>query len=79
MTLRLFAITGGLVYGGLMDVSLHPQFKSNSMVYISFIGESFVMAVARFVFKDRTIRDFEVIFESNAFSIGSRIAWQNDD
>ena len=68
----------GLVYGGLMDVSLHPQFGTNGLVYIAYVNEVGRMTVARFNFGDRSVQDFEVVFESNAFSIGSRIAWEDD-
>ncbi len=68
----------GLVYGGLMDVSLHPRFGTNSLVYIAFVNDDGRMTVARFNFGDRSVEDFEVIFRSNAFSIGSRIAWEDE-
>ena len=68
----------GLVYGGLMDVSLHPQFETNHLVYIAYVSSSQSMAVARFNFENESVQDLEVIFESNAFSIGSRIAWQDN-
>ena len=70
---------GGLILGGLMDVSLHPGFESNGLVYVAFVNEAARMAVARFDFSDRSVEDVEVVFESNAFSIGSRIAWEDDD
>ena len=69
---------GGLVYGGLMDVSLHPQFDVNRLVYIAYVNDAGRMVVARFNFADRLVQDLEVVFESNAFSIGSRIAWGDD-
>lgn len=70
---------GYLTYGGLMDVSLHPQFESNQWVYITYVGLDWVMRVARFALVDNTVKNFRVIFESDAFSIGSRIAWQDDE
>lgn len=71
--------TGALILGGYNDVSLHPRFRENGLVYLAYVNTGSRMAVARFNFADRTVRDFEVIFESNALSIGSRIAWQDDD
>ena len=68
-----------LYLGGYNDVSLHPQFETNGLVYLAYVGVDYRMAVGRFDFSDRTVRDFEVVFQSNAFSIGSRIAWQDDD
>lgn len=70
---------GYLTYGGLMDVSLHPQFESNRWVYITYVGLDWAMRVARFALRDNTAKGLRVIFESNAFSIGSRIAWQDDE
>ena len=35
------------------------------------------MVVARFTVADRSVQDLEVVFESNAFSVGSRIAWDD--
>ena len=68
-----------LVYGGYMDVSLHPQFDTNGLVYLAYVNQAGVMAVARFNFDERTVKDLEVVFESNAFSIGSRIVWEDDE
>lgn len=74
-----FTVTvAGLTYGGLMDVSLHPQFTSNSLVYISYVGRNSRMSVARFKFENNQVSELQTIFNSNAFSIGSRIAWQDD-
>jgi glucose/arabinose dehydrogenase len=68
-----------LVYGGMMDVSLHPHFATNGLVYLAFVNQRARMSVGRFNFLAGDIRDFEVIFESDSFSIGSRIAWEDDD
>ena len=45
----------GLIYGGLMDVSLHPNFDTNRLVYISYVSNQAKMLVARFKFQDNTI------------------------
>jgi len=66
-------------YGGLMDVSLHPRFSNNRQVYITYVNGDWNLTVARFRFIEETIQDFEVIFEANAFSSGSRIEWQDDE
>ena len=68
----------GLVYGGMMDVSLHPQFATNGLVYVAYVNRRAKMSVGRFDFQAGNVRDFEVIFESDSFSIGSRIAWEDD-
>ncbi|MEJ2312596.1 MAG: PQQ-dependent sugar dehydrogenase [Gemmatimonadales bacterium] len=64
-------------YGGLLDVSLHPDFADNRLVYIAYDDAAFGLAVARFEFRDDRARNLEVIYESNEFSIGSRIAWED--
>ena len=67
-----------LILGGLMDVSVHPQFDSNSLVYIAYVATDYQLAVARFQLQNHAVQNLEVIFKANAFSIGSKIAWQND-
>lgn len=66
-------------YGGLMDVSLHPEFQTNQLVYLAFVDTDYKLAVGRFAFRDRAVQEFEVVFRSNEFSIGSRIEWQDND
>ena len=65
------------VYGGLLDVSLHPHFEDNRLVYIAYNDASFGLSVARFELSDARARNLEVIYESSEFSIGSRIAWED--
>ncbi|MBO6573838.1 MAG: PQQ-dependent sugar dehydrogenase [Rhodothermales bacterium] len=69
----------GLVYGGIMDVSLHPGFAENRLVYFAYVNPQGLMSVARFRLGDQHAEDLEVIFESDSFSIGSRIAWLDED
>ena len=66
-------------YGGLMDVSLHPDFQSNQSVYVAYVDTDYKMVVGRFAFRDRSVQDFEVVFRSNEFSIGSRVEWQDSE
>jgi len=65
------------VYGGLLDVSLHPGFEDNRLVYIAYDDAAFGLAVARFELRDDRAQNLEVIYESSDFSIGSRIAWED--
>ncbi len=65
------------VYGGLLDVSVHPDFEDNRLVYIAYDDAVFGLAVARFELRDDRARNLEVIYESNEFSIGSRIVWED--
>lgn len=65
------------VYGGLLDVSLHPDFENNHLVYIAYNATSFGLSVARFELHNNQAQNLNVIYESSEFSIGSRIAWEN--
>lgn len=66
------------IYGGMMDISLHPEFNSNRMAYLAYVNEDYHLSVVRFKLEGDTAQDVEIIFTSNQFSIGSRIAWQDD-
>lgn len=66
-------------YGGMMDVSLHPQFNSNRLVYLAFVNESYTLSVAKFNLVEERAENLEVIITTNQFSIGSRIAWQDEE
>jgi glucose/arabinose dehydrogenase len=65
------------VYGGLLDVSLHPGFRDSRLVYIAYNDASFDLTVARFELRDDRAESLSVIYESDEFSIGSRIEWQD--
>lgn len=75
---EIFNIGAGIA-GGLMDVSLHPDFAANGLVYVSFFSPETSMAVARFDFSDRVIRELEIIFETNASAVGATIEWQDSE
>lgn len=64
-------------YGGMMDISLHPEFESNKMAYLTYVNEDYHLSVARFRLKENSAQDIEIIFKSDQFAIGSRIAWQD--
>jgi len=65
------------VYGGLLDVSLHPDFQNNRLVYITYNNASLDLSVARFEFRNNQAQNLQVIYQSDEFSIGSRIVWQD--
>lgn len=67
-----------LTYGGFMDVSLHPRFADNGWIYLAFVNTEYKLSVIRFQVENASAKVKEFIFESNAFSIGSRIVWQDD-
>lgn len=66
-------------YGGMMGVSLHPQYKTNKWVYLAYVNENYHTNLARFTIIDDHAVSFEIIFTANEFSIGSRIAWDEDN
>ncbi|EDX86878.1 Glucose / Sorbosone dehydrogenase domain protein [Synechococcus sp. PCC 7335] len=73
--------------GGLMDVSVHPQFAENQWVYFTYAdgtGSANRMRVARARFDGRTLSEWQVIFETNRTKegtqhFGSRLAWLPDN
>jgi len=72
--------------GGLLDVSLHPDFASNRLVYLTFSSgdpEANRTALARARLDGHALRDTEVIFQnadtkSGGQHFGSRIVWLPD-
>jgi glucose/arabinose dehydrogenase len=66
-------------YGGMMDISLHPKFASNQLVYYAYVDEEYHLSVARFELVETTAKDLEIIFVSNQFSAGSRIVWEDEN
>ncbi len=72
--------------GGLLDISRHPDFAANKRLYFSYShGGRFAnrTRVARAVYDDGRIRDWEVIFETNVSKVGtqhfgSRLCWLPD-
>ena len=65
------------VYGGLLDVSLHPSFVNSRRVYIAYVDNAYHLAVARFELHNDKAENLKVIYQSTEFSIGSRIEWQD--
>jgi aldose sugar dehydrogenase len=69
--------TSDQYWGGLLDVSLHPEFSENRLVYIAYVDATAGLSVARFEFRDGRATELDVVFRSREFSIGSRIAWED--
>jgi aldose sugar dehydrogenase len=65
------------VYGGLLDVSLHPSFRNSRLAYIAYNDASYDLTVARFELRDDRAENLSVIYKSGEFSIGSRIEWED--
>lgn len=72
--------------GGLLDVTLDPDFAANRLVYLSYAHGSDTanrLRVARGRFDGKALSDVEVIFEANQSKpggahFGSRFAWLAD-
>lgn len=72
--------------GGLLEVSLHPDFDSNSMVYLTYsLGndQQTTVALGRGRLEGHSLQDFELLFEQDRRSdpgrhYGSRLAWLED-
>ena len=74
-------------HGGLMDVSLHPNFESNRLVYFTYsdgTNQANHTKVARAVFDGTSLQNWSDIFEVSPLKpsgqhFGSRITWLPDD
>lgn len=64
-----------LVLGGLLDVSLHPEFATNRQVYLAYVTPELNGTVARFELIEDRAESFEVLWSSEEFPAGMRLAW----
>jgi glucose/arabinose dehydrogenase len=79
-------ICGNCGQGGLLDVSLHPDFADNRFVYLTYAAgdkDANRTALARGRLADGRLEDVEVIFEnadskSGTQHFGSRLVWLPD-
>jgi aldose sugar dehydrogenase len=73
--------------GGLMDISLHPRFNQNGLVYLTYAAgddQSNHTSILRVKFDGKALVDPKVIFEvkpskSGTQHFGSRIVWLPDE
>ncbi|MDY6898326.1 MAG: PQQ-dependent sugar dehydrogenase [Cyanobacteriota bacterium] len=73
--------------GGLMDVSLHPNFEKNRFVYFTYshgTSQANRTRVARATFDGSTLKNWEVVFQVSQAKpggqhFGSRIVWLPDN
>jgi aldose sugar dehydrogenase len=69
--------------GGLLDVAIHPEFKTNKYVYMSYSisgSGGYTLAVGRWVLQNNQLTSYKKIFEAGPFKsgtnhFGSRIAF----
>ncbi|RLD27678.1 MAG: PQQ-dependent sugar dehydrogenase [Bacteroidetes bacterium] len=74
--------------GGLMDIELHPDYKTNGWIYISYAspngeGEGANTAIMRCKLKDDTLTEKQILYKASPNSkrgqhFGSRIEFDND-
>lgn len=69
-----------IMHGGLMDVSIHPNYATNSWVYISYLGTDGLAKVSRLKVQDNKANQLETIFKTknqNYTGNGMRIVWED--
>lgn len=72
--------------GGLLDVSLHPEFEENRMIYLTYsrgTDDANQTVLARAMLGDASIENAEVLFEvvpikNGGQHFGSRLVWLSD-
>lgn len=77
-----FTISGirAILHGGLMDISIHPNYSHEPWIYISYLAADGLAKVSRFKIQDHAATQFETIFASrhtNYTGNGMRIVWED--
>lgn len=70
-----------IMHGGLMDISIHPKYSTNSWIYISYLDSDGLATVSRLKIENNTATQLEVIFKARKQDYtgnGMRIVWQDD-
>lgn len=70
-----------VLHGGMMDVSIHPDYASNSWVYISYLSIDGIARVTRFKLQGSFATSIETLFQTrstNFYGNGMRIEWEDD-
>ena len=78
-----FGVPGirAILHGGLMDVSIHPRYSTNSWIYISYLDSDGLAKVSRLKIQNNAATQFETIFATrnqNYTGNGMRIVWEDD-
>ena len=74
-------IEPAIIHGGLMDISIPPDYSSKPWIYISYLGTDSLAKVARFKLQSHAVTEFEPIFatrNTNRTGNGMRIVWQDN-
>lgn len=70
-----------IMHGGLMDVSIHPSYSTNSWIYISYLATDGLAKVSRLKIQNDAATQLETIFATrsqNYTGNGMRIVWEDD-
>ncbi|MEO1051747.1 MAG: PQQ-dependent sugar dehydrogenase [Bacteroidota bacterium] len=70
-----------IAHGGLMDISLHPEYPNTPWLYIAYLSAGATGTVARFQIHDNQITQLETILETSTpgfYGNGMRIVWEDD-
>lgn len=70
-----------IMHGGLMDISLHPNYSTNSWIYLSYLASDGLAKVSRLKIQENAATQFEPIFATrnqNYTGNGMRIVWEDD-
>jgi aldose sugar dehydrogenase len=78
-----FGIPGipAIMHGGLMDVSIHPNYSTNAWIYISYLGVDGLAKVSRLKIHNNAAVQIETIFTTrsqNYTGNGMRIVWEDE-
>lgn len=70
-----------IMHGGLMDISLPPNYSTKPWIYISYLSTDGLAKVARFKVRNNAATQFEVIFATRSESYtgnGMRMVWEDE-
>ncbi|NVK48630.1 MAG: PQQ-dependent sugar dehydrogenase [Cyclobacteriaceae bacterium] len=71
-----------IIHGGLMDLSLHPDYPTVPWIYVAYFGKDARGKVARFKLSENQIFDQEIIFQTRTegyYGNGMRIVWEDEE
>ena len=77
-----FGIPGipAILHGGLMDINLHPNYRTNDWIYVTYLPSDGFATVSRFKVKNNVAIQFEDVFKTsnqNYYGNGMRIEWED--
>ncbi|MCX2719183.1 PQQ-dependent sugar dehydrogenase [Lentiprolixibacter aurantiacus] len=67
--------------GGMMDLSLHPNYATNKWLYMAYVSDDGLSKVARCKIENNAIAQFEILFTTQHQTLvgnGLRMVWEDD-